>query len=504
MVDPSEVIVTTGGQQVIDLVCKTLIDPGDVIVAEAPTYPGAVPTFSAYQADVEQIEMDADGMPIDALEATLDRLREQGRTAEVHLHDPQLPEPGRGDDVAGAAPAPGGGGARARAAGARGQPVRAAALRGRAAAHAVLARRRGGRTRRRFRSGHLPGHVLEDPLAGAAPGMGGRAAAGAREAEPRQTGRGPVLLAGHADVRGGLLRRADGRGHPGVDRVRGAPEGPLPAPARRDAGGAGGALRRARALDAARGRAVHLGDAGRRRRHHRPAGAQRRRGVRARTRRVHGRAPRQLLDAPELRRGARRGHPRGHPADRQDHGRRHGSAGHAHRRDLHAGARARPIRGRRSRRRRGGPGRAHRRRPRRRTRRRARARRTLRWRTSSPCLAASSRPRHADERIDERREEGRGAQGRRFAGADGFAALGRTGAAGAEPAGPRGGGDRRRSGARGAAARVRHPTRRSLRCTAATARTGPCRACWRRSASPTPARDRRRACAARTRRSPST
>ncbi len=59
LVDPSEVIVTTGGQQVIDLVCKTLIDPGDVIVAEAPTYPGAVPTFSAYQAEVVQIEMDA-------------------------------------------------------------------------------------------------------------------------------------------------------------------------------------------------------------------------------------------------------------------------------------------------------------------------------------------------------------------------------------------------------------------------------------------------------------
>src|SRR5580704_12328797 len=78
-VDPGEVIVTTGGQQVIDLVCKTLIDPGDVIVAEAPTYPGAVPTFSAYQAQVEQIEMDADGMPIDALEEVLDRMQADGR-----------------------------------------------------------------------------------------------------------------------------------------------------------------------------------------------------------------------------------------------------------------------------------------------------------------------------------------------------------------------------------------------------------------------------------------
>ncbi|HEX2415299.1 MAG TPA: aminotransferase class I/II-fold pyridoxal phosphate-dependent enzyme, partial [Thermoleophilaceae bacterium] len=43
--DPEDVIVTTGGQQVIDLVTKTLIDPGDVVIAEGPTYPGAVPVF---------------------------------------------------------------------------------------------------------------------------------------------------------------------------------------------------------------------------------------------------------------------------------------------------------------------------------------------------------------------------------------------------------------------------------------------------------------------------
>jgi 2-aminoadipate transaminase len=94
LVDPAEVIVTTGGQQVIDLVCKTLIDPGDVIVAEAPTYPGAVPTFSAYQADVEQIEIDADGMPIDALEATLDRLQSQGRRPKFIYTIPNFQNPG--------------------------------------------------------------------------------------------------------------------------------------------------------------------------------------------------------------------------------------------------------------------------------------------------------------------------------------------------------------------------------------------------------------------------
>src|SRR5829696_2581849 len=51
-VDPDDILVTTGGQQVIDLVCKTLLDPGDVVIAEAPTYPGAVPVFGSYEADV--------------------------------------------------------------------------------------------------------------------------------------------------------------------------------------------------------------------------------------------------------------------------------------------------------------------------------------------------------------------------------------------------------------------------------------------------------------------
>ncbi|HWJ49692.1 MAG TPA: PLP-dependent aminotransferase family protein [Solirubrobacteraceae bacterium] len=93
-VNPADVIVTTGGQQVIDLVCKTLIDPGDVIVAEAPTYPGAVPTFSAYQADVVQIEMDSDGMPIDELESTLDRLQREGRSPKFIYTIPNFQNPG--------------------------------------------------------------------------------------------------------------------------------------------------------------------------------------------------------------------------------------------------------------------------------------------------------------------------------------------------------------------------------------------------------------------------
>src|SRR4051794_3835844 len=92
-VDPDEVLVSTGGQQVIDLVCKTLVDPGDVIVAEAPTYPGAVPTFCSYQADVIQISLDSDGMRIDELEATLDRLDKEGRRPKFIYTVPTFQNP---------------------------------------------------------------------------------------------------------------------------------------------------------------------------------------------------------------------------------------------------------------------------------------------------------------------------------------------------------------------------------------------------------------------------
>src|SRR5919201_1283036 len=92
-VDPEDVLVTTGGQQVIDLVCKTLVDPGDVIVAEAPTYPGAVPAFSAYQADVVQIAMDDNGMRVDELEETLARLDREGRRPKFIYTIPTFQNP---------------------------------------------------------------------------------------------------------------------------------------------------------------------------------------------------------------------------------------------------------------------------------------------------------------------------------------------------------------------------------------------------------------------------
>jgi 2-aminoadipate transaminase len=91
--DPDDIIVTTGGQQAIDLVCKTIIDPGDVIICEAPTYPGALSVFSSYQADVVQVECDEDGMQVEVLERLLAELRDEGRRPKFIYSVPSFQNP---------------------------------------------------------------------------------------------------------------------------------------------------------------------------------------------------------------------------------------------------------------------------------------------------------------------------------------------------------------------------------------------------------------------------
>jgi 2-aminoadipate transaminase len=91
--DPEDVMVTTGGQQAIDLVAKTLIDPGDPVICEAPTYPGAVPVFCSYEADVIQIDTDDEGMRVDDLGGVLDRLRAEGRRPKFIYSVPSYQNP---------------------------------------------------------------------------------------------------------------------------------------------------------------------------------------------------------------------------------------------------------------------------------------------------------------------------------------------------------------------------------------------------------------------------
>jgi len=91
--DTEDIIITTGGQQAIDLITKTLVDPGDPVICEAPTYPGAVPVFCSYQADTHQVEMDDAGMKVDQLEELLDRLDAEGRRPKFIYSVPSFQNP---------------------------------------------------------------------------------------------------------------------------------------------------------------------------------------------------------------------------------------------------------------------------------------------------------------------------------------------------------------------------------------------------------------------------
>jgi 2-aminoadipate transaminase len=65
------VLITTGSQQALDLIGKLLINPGDRILVEAPTYLGALQAFSVYGADYLSVPCDEEGLRTDLLEAHL-------------------------------------------------------------------------------------------------------------------------------------------------------------------------------------------------------------------------------------------------------------------------------------------------------------------------------------------------------------------------------------------------------------------------------------------------
>jgi DNA-binding transcriptional MocR family regulator len=71
--DPGEIMITTGGRQAIDLVCRTLLRPGDVAVTESPTYMGALVSMQDTGARVLGVPYDDRGIDVDALEAILSR-----------------------------------------------------------------------------------------------------------------------------------------------------------------------------------------------------------------------------------------------------------------------------------------------------------------------------------------------------------------------------------------------------------------------------------------------
>ena len=76
---PDDVTVTVGSQHALDLVTRIFIDPGDVVLAEAPSYVGALGTFAAYQADVVHVPMDEHGLVPEALREAIGRVGKRAK-----------------------------------------------------------------------------------------------------------------------------------------------------------------------------------------------------------------------------------------------------------------------------------------------------------------------------------------------------------------------------------------------------------------------------------------
>ncbi|MDR5833387.1 PLP-dependent aminotransferase family protein [Caballeronia sp. LZ034LL] len=68
---PSQVLITTGSQQALDLLGKTLVDPGSRVLVETPTYLGALQSFSLFEPDYVQVPTDESGLIPEGLDAAL-------------------------------------------------------------------------------------------------------------------------------------------------------------------------------------------------------------------------------------------------------------------------------------------------------------------------------------------------------------------------------------------------------------------------------------------------
>ena len=89
-----DVVVTTGSQQALDLISQIFINPGDVVLAEAPSYVGALGTFRAYQANVVHVSMDAEGLIPEELERVIDELEAEGKPVKFLYTIPNFHNPG--------------------------------------------------------------------------------------------------------------------------------------------------------------------------------------------------------------------------------------------------------------------------------------------------------------------------------------------------------------------------------------------------------------------------
>lgn len=88
-----DVCISCGSQQGLDLVTRTFVDPGDVVLAEAPSYVGALGTFASYQAKVIHVAIDEDGLIPEAVRAAIVSARAAGRQVKFLYTIPNFNNP---------------------------------------------------------------------------------------------------------------------------------------------------------------------------------------------------------------------------------------------------------------------------------------------------------------------------------------------------------------------------------------------------------------------------
>ncbi|GAA1266121.1 GntR family transcriptional regulator [Planotetraspora silvatica] len=88
-----DVVVTVGSQQALDLITRIFIDPGDVVLAEGPSYVGALGTFGAYQAKVVHVAMDDQGLIPESLAQTIYALQTAGNRIKFLYTIPTFQNP---------------------------------------------------------------------------------------------------------------------------------------------------------------------------------------------------------------------------------------------------------------------------------------------------------------------------------------------------------------------------------------------------------------------------
>ena len=91
--NPDDVLVTTGSQQALDLISRIFLDPGDVVLVEAPSYVGALGTFQQYEASVAHVETDDFGLVPQGLRDAIAALRGAGRTIKFLYLIPNYQNP---------------------------------------------------------------------------------------------------------------------------------------------------------------------------------------------------------------------------------------------------------------------------------------------------------------------------------------------------------------------------------------------------------------------------